>query len=99
MVKWLVFMALMFAEPSDHCPDVPLEGASRFGCRLKQESHGWKLWLEVVYTKGGKWERLEKPPKLEFWPTDTAAFARCSEWRACLTRKLLEHAEERRKNR
>lgn len=99
MGKWLLLLAFFMIEPATSCEDVPIEGATEVNCSIKQYSHGWKLWLKMSYTNGRTWERLEKPKDREFWRTDGEAFARCSEWRSCVTRRILEHKEEQRRNR
>ena len=99
MPNWLIGLVLLVVTPSDRCQDVPVEGLSSYGCRIQQQSHGWKLWLNARYTRGAQWERVEKPSDREFWRTDAEAFERCSEWRACVARKAAEHLEEVKKNR
>lgn len=98
MGKWLVVLSLIMIEPANRCEDVPIEGATSIDCSIQQVSHGWKLWLKMGYTGGRRWERLEKPKDREFWRTDAEAFARCSEWRACVTSRILAHKEEQRRN-
>lgn len=97
-IKMLAVLVLALVTPADRCAEVELEGLAGIGCRLKQESHGWKLWTRLRYNGGREIEQIEKPAGREFWPSDMAAFERCSEWRACVTQKVLRHREEQRRN-
>ena len=98
-MRLLAMLILALVTPADRCADVQLEGLAEVGCRLKEESHGWKLWFKLRYNGVREYEQLEKPVGREFWPSDRAAFERCSEWRACVTQKVLRHREEQRRNR
>lgn len=88
---------IILSDPCRPCQEAPIEGVKEIGCRIKQESHGWKLWLQLIYQSGHKWEHLEKPPGREFWPSDGSAFGRCSEWRNCISKRILELQKEARR--
>ena len=88
-MRLVLLVLLLCIESGDPCPIADLKDVVEVGCRIKEESHGWKLWLSLKYRDKREWTVIEKPADSEFWKTADEAFARCQEWRQCVNKKIL----------